>query len=122
MLVYNQNFIQKNFYESENQNGIFSLNSENKDALTAIDNANKKIDQLNNSFDEKNKLMDDLKTQLDRVKKNAEANTWKIKTSYTGGDRILDYCFEGLGVKNNSEKLFEYLLQIPLPSTEINSI
>ena len=122
LLVYNQNFIQKNFYESENQNGIFSLNSENKDALTAIDNANKKIDQLNNSFDEKNKLMDDLKTQLDRVKKNAEANTWKIKTSYTGGDRILDYCFEGLGVKNNSEKLFEYLLQIPLPSTEINSI
>lgn len=37
---------------------------------------------------------------------------WKIKTEYTGGDRVLEYCLEGL--KGKQETLFNYLVGISL--------
>src|SRR5690606_10091191 len=39
ILVYNQAFIQENFFEAENLKGIFTLSKENKEAETKIANA-----------------------------------------------------------------------------------
>ena len=38
---------------------------------------------------------------------------WQIKTNYTGGDRILEYCLENL--KGNKNKLFDYIVIISKP-------
>ena len=118
LVVYNQQFVQENFYESENQKGIFSLNSENKEALTAIDNANRKIESLTSEKEEIDNKLTVNENDIKRNEKKAETKTWEIKTKYTGGDRILDCCFDGLGIKSSSEKLFKYLLSKNKPVNE----
>ncbi|MFH0857727.1 MAG: AAA family ATPase, partial [Candidatus Magasanikbacteria bacterium] len=115
ILVYNQRFIDDNFYQ-DTQKGIFSLKSENKEAKEKIDIATEEIQQIKDQI--KN---DELKTgfQFDLEKKQAditnlqstsEEKTWKIKDSYYGGDRILEFCLEG---KMGSKKtLFEYVSKL----------
>ena len=118
LLVYNQKFIDDNFYQ-DTQKGIFSLKSENKDAKVKVDNATQEIKKINDQI--KN---DELKTgfQFDLGKKKksitdlqdtAEEKTWDIKTKYSGGDRILEFCLEG---KMGSKKsLFEYISTLQKP-------
>lgn len=115
ILVYNKKFIDDNFYQ-ETQKGIFSLKSENKKAKVKIDTAEEEIKKINNQI--KN---DELKTgfQFDLDKKDeditdlqnkTEEKTWKIKTKYSGGDRILEFCLKG---KMGSKKsLFEYISKL----------
>ncbi|WP_416826540.1 hypothetical protein [Helicobacter ganmani] len=60
-----------------------------------------------------------------KKKLNDEANSikdklWKIKTSHTGEDRILDYCFEG--VKSSKDKLFEKIKDITKGNQSTRSI
>lgn len=122
LLVYNQDFINKNFYESENQIGIFSLRSENKKALTAIENATKEIGELNQSLSNETNKLEKKLSEISQNKKQSESKTWEIKTKYTGGDRILDLCFDGLSIKGSSDKLFEYLINVPLSPEEIRPV
>ncbi len=56
VLVYNQQFITDNFYETENISGIFTLSQENKAATQAIDDARKKLTKLS---EEKTKITSD---------------------------------------------------------------
>jgi len=115
ILVYNQKFIDDNFYLSSTQKGIFSLKSENKEAKEKIDNTIKEIKKLNAQI--KN---DELKTglQFDLIEKQndienlqntAENKTWEIKTKYSGGDRILEFCLDGK--KGSKKDLFDYILK-----------
>ena len=118
ILVYNQKFVDDNFYE-DTQKGIFSLKSENKEAKEKIDTAIEQIKKI--KFQIKN---DDLKTgfQFDLDKKRAdidglqtttEDKIWDIKTKYSGGDRILEFCLEGkMGSKN---VLFNYISKLQKP-------
>lgn len=46
VLVYNQRFIQDNFYSKDSINGIFSLSKENKEAKERVEQLGKNIDQL----------------------------------------------------------------------------
>jgi len=119
ILVYNQKFIDDNFYLSPTQKGIFSLKSENKEAKEKIDNATEEIKKLNAQI--KN---DELKTglQFDLQKKQnhirdlqdtAEEKTWEIKTKYSGGDRILEFCLEGK--KGSKKDLFDHISKIQKP-------
>ena len=32
-----------------------------------------------------------------KKKQNSESKIWEIKTKYTGGDRVLEFCLDGLG-------------------------
>lgn len=119
ILVYNQYFIKNNFYQ-DTQKGIFSLKSENKEAKEKIDKATEQIKSLN--FQIKN---DELKTgfQFDLDKKQesiidlqntTEDKTWEIRTKYSGGDRILEFCLEG---KMGSKKvLFEHISNLQTPA------
>jgi wobble nucleotide-excising tRNase len=124
ILVYNQKFIDDNFYQSPTQKGIFSLASENKEAKEKIDNATEEIKKLTAQV--KN---DELKTgfqvdleqkqkDIDDLQNTTEGKTWEIKTKYSGGDRILEFCLEG---KMGSKKaLFDHIstLQRPLGKPE----
>ena len=116
ILVYNQEFIKENFYESMQQNGIFTLSKENKEVEEKIAKAKKNI------ADEEEKLKEAQKIKEENQEKKTEkfdsiANkVWKIKTTYSGGDRIFEYCLEGY--KGKKETLFNHLLSISKPQEQ----
>jgi len=107
ILVYNQKFIDDNFYLSPTQKGIFSLKSENKEAKEKIDNATEEIKKLNTQIknDElKTGFLFDLKKKqadIEELQNSTKDKTWEIETKYSGGDRILGFCLEG---KKGSKK------------------
>jgi wobble nucleotide-excising tRNase len=105
--VYNQEFIKENFFESDNLKGIFSLSKENKDAEQRITNAQQKREIYTKQLSDLNTARTNKEAELQRVKGIAEETTWKIKTDYAGGDRVLEYCLDGL--KGKKEALFNHL-------------
>ena len=116
LLVYNQGFIDENFYQ-DTQKGIFSLKSENKKAKVQIENANKEIKKINDQIKNDEVAtgfqfdLDKNKESIADLQKTTETETWKIKTEYSGGDRILQFCLEGkMGSKNS---LFEHISKLP---------
>lgn len=116
ILVYNQKFIDDNFYLSPTQKGIFSLKSENKEAKEKIDNATEEIKKLNTQIknDElKTGFLFDLKKKqadIEELQNSTKDKTWEIETKYSGGDRILGFCLEG---KRGSKKdLFDHISKI----------
>jgi len=110
ILVYNTEFVRENFYESAQQKGIFTLSKENREVENAINNA-KQI--LGGKETELNKAQNE-KTEAENKKSEKEnvlaGKVWKIKTKYSGGDRVLEYCLDGL--KGNKGALLLYLLNV----------
>lgn len=118
ILVYNYNFVQRNFYDKDKLNGIFTLSSVNKDAAEKIEKAKneiKKIDlQLSDEENDYEAKQDDLR---DIMLVNAD-KIWEIKTNYTGGDRILEFCLEDYN-KKDKMLFFEKFLTLEIPESKI---
>ena len=96
VLVYNQAFIHDNFYETDSLKGIFTLSKENRIAEEAIKIAQAEIVRLEEIRTRANeKKAENADTRL-RNRTDSENVVWKIKTTYTGGDRVLEYCLENL--------------------------
>ncbi len=116
ILVYNQNFIENNFYQKDTQKGIFTLSSKNKEAEEKIETATNEIKELNLELKngEKNTGLEiDLekkKTEINNLSEKSKEKTWEIKTTYSGGDRILEFCLEGK--RGSQDSLFEYIRKI----------
>ena len=115
LLVYNTSFIQEHFYKKPNQDGIFTLSKENKTAEENIRIASEKVVNLEMKRKEKESLLNSLSTDLVNKKEKASEKTWEIKTKYSGGDRVLEYCLEGY--KKIKNALFEHLCEITKPET-----
>src|SRR5690554_1807348 len=116
ILVYNQTFIQDNFFEAENLKGIFTLSKKNKEAETKITNAEKEIKRIES---ENALITAELETANDDIASKLETakNTiWEIKKKYTGGDRVLEFCLEGY--KNDGNKLFSFIAGLSKPTTK----
>ena len=114
ILVYNEKFIEDIFYEKIP--GIFTLSSKNKQAEENIKTAEAILKEESNK---KDNLKNEIKTNqknFDKTKENILNKIWNIKEKYTGGDRLLDYCLEGL--KGKKEKLFKHLHGIPKPDNK----
>ncbi len=114
ILVYNQSFVEKNFYETERQKGIFTLAKDNAIASQKIKEAES---EKKNMIEEREKLKENLdknETESEKNKDNAKDETWKIKTEYTGGDRIFDKAGFLDKLKANKDTLFDYLINLPL--------
>lgn len=116
VLVYNQKFIQENFYESENQKGIFTLSKSNLNAEQKIQNARNEIRKTQNVFDQNKRNLENLSKEKKDALDIAKKKVWEIKTEYTGGDRVFEFCLAGL--KGNSSKLFEHIIQISKSETK----
>lgn len=114
ILVYNQTFIQENFFESESLKGIFSLSKENKEAITKIANAQKEIEKLDIEKDKKSRELDAEKSAISKKFENAKQTVWKIKTDYSGGDRVLEFCLEGH--KGSKDNLFNHIQALTKPT------
>ena len=116
IIVYNQRFIQDNFYSKDSINGIFSLSKENKEAKEKVEQLGKEIDQLTEKSEgyqaDSDKESEDLKKATDMVEKKV----WEIKTNYSGGDRVLKFCLDRL--MGNKKVLFSHLVSVPLPAVK----
>lgn len=110
VLVYNQHFISDVFYETEEINGIFTLAKENAEAKIAIEKAQNEWEQVKFRQTKKTREKEDIKSELERRTDEIYNETWKIKTKYSGGDRILEYCLDGL--KRTKATLFEYIISV----------
>lgn len=118
VLVYNQKFVQDTFYESEGIHGIFTLSKGNADAQKIIDTTSaevKKLTEQKRKIEEK-KTKDEQKHlgEIEEYKKQV----WKIKTEYTGGDRVLEFCLDGL--KGNKDTLFKHIVSLEKPEGELD--
>ncbi len=113
--IYNQKFVQDNFYESPEIKGIFSLSKDNAEAQQAIDNAKNDILKL----EEVKKSQTEEKQNAEKEIKTAYYNIlntiWEIKTTYSGQGKPFDYCLTGL--KGEKTKLYEYLHTIEKPAS-----
>lgn len=114
ILVYNQSFIQENFFEPENLKGIFTLSKENKEAEIKISDALKKIEKLESEKEKKNKDFTTEKSLINQKTENAKNTVWKIKTDYSGGDRVFEFCLEGY--KGSKDNLFNYIVELVKPT------
>ncbi len=113
--VYNQKYIHEIFFESEELKGIFTLSKTNRDAELKIETANKEIQKIDEQLNEKFAEIESINEILNANHHSAKTSTWEIKTKYTGGDRVLEFCLEGL--KSDGNKLLAYLLSLKKPET-----
>jgi wobble nucleotide-excising tRNase len=116
ILVYNQTFIQDNFYQADALKGIFTLSKKNKEAETKILNAEKEIKRLDA---EKNQKTADLKKETEAISAKhdkAKDKVWEIKKNFTGGDRVLEFCLEGY--RNDGNKLLSYIEGLKKPDSK----
>lgn len=116
LMVYSQDFVKDNFFEPEGLKGIFTLSKRNKDAETKIINAQDEIDNLRTELTKKENELEFERKKISEKIKISQSVAWKIRTDYSGGDRILEFCLANL--KNSKENLFNYLIQISKPVIE----
>ncbi len=115
VLVYNQKFLKDYFYEEDSLKGIFTLSKENKRVLQQILQESTRLDKLDKDKETIDGTLGDVKKRLSKEKEKAITGIWKIKTKYSGGDRVLEYCLESLKIK---EKLFSHINKIELPESK----
>lgn len=112
--VFNEDFIRENFYESSLIKGIFSLSKQNKDAEQAISLA---MSQRTTLLVEKEAIESKKLGKSEQIQKeigSIHEKTFAIKRNHSGGDRVLEFCLEG--VMGKKEKLFEQLFGTKKPS------
>lgn len=112
LLVYNQKFIQDHFFVKDNLRGIFSLSKENKDIEQKIKSAEAKLESLSGSQSEADSRLKTEKSKLEGLNQTTRDTLFKIKQTYAGGDRVLEYCLKGLMIK---DRLFRHVISIDLP-------
>lgn len=116
ILVYNEAYVNEIFYSSETQKGIFSLSKENSDARKKIDEAVKNLAIQTKSLSEIKGLIEAHIKDWEKTKKITYSTLWDIKKRYSGGDRILEYCLDGL--KGSIESLGNYIINLPCPANK----
>ena len=116
ILVYNQRFIKDNFYEADSLKGIFSLSKENKAIEEKVNAAEVELAALASIEVTEQQAIESEEQRINNKKTNACESTWEIRRSYTGGDRVLEFCLDNL--KGKKETLFDYLAVIEKPDTQ----
>ncbi len=104
ILVYNQDFINENFVEKDHQQGIFTLSKGNKKAYDAVKNANVALAKLKEQAAAVEEAQNKANSTFASAEAAARDKVWELKSKYYGGDRVLDYCLEG--VKSSKANLF----------------
>ncbi|TGK54190.1 AAA family ATPase [Leptospira bouyouniensis] len=118
IVTYNQKFISDFFYEEEKLKGIFTLSKENKAVAEKIRNIEIEIEKYRSNLKDTLKKQEDSKNDDNEIKQKLENKCWEIKTKFSGGDRVLDYCLTGL--MGRKEALTNHLLSTKKPDSEPN--
>lgn len=108
ILVYNQQFINDNFYE-DSFKGIFTLSKENKEAKEKINELTIKINGLRKVREEGFLNINKIKSDIENLDTNYQNLIWNIKKSYDNKN-YLDYCFEK--IKKDKKTFFDFFINI----------
>jgi wobble nucleotide-excising tRNase len=120
LLVYNSRFVRDNFFEIDKLNGIFTLSKANKQVELKIADRSARIKALQVERETSCGRNETIDRSMASLRSTAEETIWKIKTLYSGGDRVLEYCLEGLKIKS---RLFDHISSIPLvQASELRSV
>ncbi len=79
ILVYNQQFIKDNFYETEDIPGIFTLSKENKEIKELIDKAKNEISIIENNHKVLDAEMERVSSEYEENLKAWQKKIWAIK-------------------------------------------
>lgn len=112
VLVYNQNFINDNFYQPDCLNGIFGLSKENKQAEVNIAKKTEELESIKKVQEAQNTIITEQEKKISDAKTISVDKVWEIKSTYAGGDRVLEYCLDNL--KGNKTKLYSHLSTVAL--------
>ncbi|EOV0119803.1 AAA family ATPase, partial [Vibrio parahaemolyticus] len=93
ILVYNQDFIRKNFYEIPDFQGVFTLSEENKDAEQAIEEATEQAAHLNQKIEVSATKISCKNSDIENEETSLKDSVWKAKTEYENSS--LDFCLDG---------------------------
>ncbi len=93
ILVYNQDFIRKNFYEIPDFQGVFTLSEENKDVEQAIEEATEQVANLNQKIEASATKVSGKNSDIENEEASLKDSVWKAKTEYENS--ALDFCLEG---------------------------
>ena len=116
MLVYNQRFVQDFFYEDKGIPGIFTLSKENAKAKKAIEASKQVIDKKEKEKQGLSDIFIERKNQCNKKIRKHQDKMWEIKTMYSSGDRVLDFCLDGF--KGTRESLISHLLSMKKEDTD----
>lgn len=110
ILVYNQKFIEDNFYENKQQKGIFTISKENKEINEKIE----KLEEIKSlKLYEKNLIEDDdknLNNNLNTNRFNIRKQVYKFKQTYANdSNNIFKEFFNGIHSKDD---FLEYILHL----------
>ncbi len=116
ILVYNRAFINDHFFVADGLKGIFTLSKENKRAEERILEAQATIRAIMGNRGDTEAKKQDLMAAVAQQAKDAVDEVWKIKQDFSGGDRVLEYCLDGL--KGDKSKLYSHVASIERPKAE----
>lgn len=110
ILVYNQKFIEENFYENKQQKDIFTLSKENKEINEKIE----KLEEIKSlKLYEKNLIEDDdknLNNNLNTNKLNIKEKVYKFKQTYANDSHnVFKEFFNGINMKDD---FLDYILHL----------
>lgn len=117
ILVYNQRFIEDFFFEDNALKGVFTLSKENKGIKVQIEQEENQEKEKKRELQRKKNALTECSNTYNNIRTGAVDKVWEIKTTYAGGDRVLEYCIKGLMKK---EKLYENLKSIKIPDNSIS--
>ncbi|MYL56635.1 AAA family ATPase [Virgibacillus halodenitrificans] len=114
--VYNRNFVEENFGQSDKIKGIFTLGQDQKDTLNSIKSLK---DEIAKHTDKVTELYDALgvkKEERDANREEFKEKCWKLKAKYT---QYFKEAFVGYG--NSKEKLMNKFIEETKNATEVRS-
>ncbi len=116
ILVYNQDFINETFFESDEIKGVFSLSKENKEIETKI---NEKKTEINGKISKLSKIQENIdKIKQEKREKNEKAieKIWEIKRKHADEDRTLIEFLKNR--RRNKQELYNFVHDWKKPEKE----
>lgn len=98
ILVYNQDFIRKNFYEISDFQGVFTLSETNHTAEQAIELASAELTQIGNHHNSIQKEIAAKEHEITIEEESLKDSVWKAKTKYEKTE--LNFCLDGFKRKD----------------------
>ena len=112
VLVYNENFVREMFYEKDTQEGIFTLSSENKQAMLNIENARKEIKSLENDMGKEQLLLVAINDNIENLHAGIQNTIWEINKTHAVKGGIFNRARFLDGLKGSKTTLFDYLMKV----------
>lgn len=84
ILVYNQDFIEKNFYNTDKQQGIFTLSEENITIKQEIEKLQEELIGLKSSQNENEGKLKEKQEDIIKIENDFKDDIWKIKQNHSG--------------------------------------